>query len=242
MIMDRLFKLPLVVFALLTVIAASSGCRDAPLAENVNSNMAPVAFAGDMQVLEYTGSPVTVTLDGSGSTDPDGDVVDYRWFNGNAPPDGGMGRVEPDPDDVEKPTVTLEAGVWTFTLFVYDNDGGISQPSAVTIMVGSVVAPEVTECVDGALQTIAEECRTCVCGLSDMCRTAIAACDQPCWDFYTCVQNQCGEFVGTDEAGLMTCVRANCSAFFGGAIAYMALDPCVNGEACSAGCAASVAM
>ena len=83
--------------------AASVSCRDAPLAVNVRSNMPPVAHAGDMQVLEYDGSPIPVTLDGSESSDPDGQIVSYRWFSGNAR-DGGMGRAEPDPEDVARPS------------------------------------------------------------------------------------------------------------------------------------------
>jgi hypothetical protein len=231
MTMDRRLLAPLLV-----VLAASLGCRDAPLAVNVDSNMPPLAHAGDMQMLEYAGSPVSVTLDGSGSTDADGKIVEYRWSSGDGP-DGGMA---PDPEDVAQPKITLGAGSWTFTLFVFDNDGGISQPSSVTITVASGASPEAIECAENALQTIAEDCRLCVCGISDMCRMAIANCDQACWDFYTCVQNMCGEFVGMDQMALANCVRSSCSAFFGGVGGYMPLEPCVNTGPCAQTCAASV--
>jgi hypothetical protein len=237
MTMDRCFIAPLLI-----VLAAAlwSGCRDAPLAVNVKSNKSPMAYAGDMQVIAYTGMPVRVTLDGSGSTDADGEIVGYRWTSGDSK-DGG-GPAGPDPDDVERPEVTLDAGVWIFTLFVFDNENGVSQPSNVTIKVGTAVSPEATECSKNALQTIDEDCRLCVCGVSDTCRMAMAGCDQACWDFYTCVQNKCGAFVGKDQTELANCVRANCSAFFGGVGGYMPLDPCVNGAACGEVCAASVKM
>lgn len=232
MTMERCLLTPLF------ILIVGSGCRDAPLAVNVDSNMPPIAHAGDMQTLPYTGEPVTVTLDGSGSSDADGKVVEYRWSSGDGP-DGG---VVPDPDDVAQPKVSLGAGSWTFTLFVFDNDGGISQPSTVTIMVGSGASPEAAECSENALQTIAEDCRLCMCGVSDMCRMAIANCNQACWDFYTCVQNMCGEFVGKDQMALANCVRASCSAFFGGVGAYMPLEPCVNSGPCAETCAESVSM
>lgn len=231
----RIFTSFLVVLA----AVAWSGCRDAPLAVNVNTNMAPVAHAGEMQALDYNGSPVTVMLDGSGSTDSDGTIVTYRWFSGDDAPDGGIGRGGPDPADVVSPTVTLDAGTWTFTLTVIDDEGGVSQPSAVTIRVGSGVPPEVNTCSGAALQTIAEDCRLCLCGLDEMCRTAITGCDQTCWDFYGCVQNQCGDLLG-DMTMLADCVRANCSAFFGGVAMYMALEPCLSRDPCTDTCAASV--
>lgn len=227
--------------SLLVVLGAavSSGCRDAPLAENVNTNRAPVAFAGEMQMVDYAGSAVTVTLDGSGSSDPDGMVVTYRWFGGTDAADGGIGRDGPDPDDVVRPTVTLDAGSWTFVLFVIDDQGGISQPSAVTITVGSGVPPEVSACVDASVQTVSAECRQCLCGLDDMCRVATTGCAQGCWDFYGCVQNQCADLLD-DMTALADCVRANCSAFFGGVAQYMSLEPCLRRDPCSDVCAASV--
>jgi len=230
--------------SLLVVLAAaaSTGCRDAPLAENVNGNMAPIAFAGEKQTVEYSGAPVTVTLDGSGSSDPDGKIVKYLWFSGTDAADGGMGRGGLDPDDVMSPKVTLDAGTWAFTLFVFDDDDGVSASSTVAIMVGgAVITPEVTECAAAALPAIAEDCRLCLCGFDEACRVATVAetgCDQGCWDFYTCVQTKCADI--TDMTALADCVRAGCSDFFGGVGKYMALLPCLDRDpACRDTCSAS---
>jgi hypothetical protein len=231
----RLFASSLVALA----AAASSGCRDAPLAENVETNIAPLAHAGDMQEFDYSGSPVSVTLDGSRSSDSDGTIVTYRWLSGTDAADGGIGRAGPDPDDEVSPTVMLDAGTWTFTLFVIDDEGGVSQPSTVAIMVGSGIPAPVMACSDGALQTIAPDCRLCICGIDEMCRTATMNCTQACWDFYTCLQNSCGDVLD-DMTALADCVRANCSAFFGGVGQYMALEPCLTRDPCTETCAASV--
>ncbi|NLD49328.1 MAG: fibro-slime domain-containing protein [Clostridiaceae bacterium] len=47
----------------------------------VTKNRAPTAHAGDDQRRDVDGSKVTVTLDGSRSTDPDGDSLTYKWTN-----------------------------------------------------------------------------------------------------------------------------------------------------------------
>jgi hypothetical protein len=217
---------------------AATSCRDAPLADNVRSNTSPIANAGEAQQLDYGGSPVSVTLDASGSSDGDGQIVGYRWLSGNKG-DGGIGRGGPDPDDVEKPALQLDRGVWAFTLFVFDDAGGVSLPATVSITVGDAVSPEVSECAGGALPAISADCRTCACGVSDTCRTAIAGCNQGCWDFFTCEQKSCADLTG-DE--LANCVRSNCSAFFGGVAQYMAVEPCIAQGECAEACAASARM
>lgn len=116
--------------------ALCSSCRDAPLADNVPSNLTPIAHAGDMQTFPYAGSPVAVTLDGSRSDDPDGEIVRYHWLSGNRG-DGGAGRGGPDPEDVVSPNVLLGEGLWTFVLYVTDNDEGVSEPATVTIRIGA---------------------------------------------------------------------------------------------------------
>ncbi|CAN0422775.1 unnamed protein product, partial [Hapterophycus canaliculatus] len=45
----------------------------------INTNVAPVANAGEDQTLFGLGNGDTITLDGSGSSDPDGDSLSYAW-------------------------------------------------------------------------------------------------------------------------------------------------------------------
>jgi hypothetical protein len=94
-------------------------------------NQAPVADAGPdaTYTLELSQPTIEVTLDGSGSTDIDGVIFAYTWSG------------TPDPNDVVSPTVTLSAGVHTFTLVVTDDDGATSDPDTVTITVNEAPNP-----------------------------------------------------------------------------------------------------
>ena len=95
--------------------------------EYINSE--PVANAGIDQVLECTGSDgAFVILDGTGSTDSDGDVLSYTW---TGPFGVLMGDVI---------TVTLPLGTHTITLNVDDGNGG-SDTDIVGVLVEDTVAP-----------------------------------------------------------------------------------------------------
>jgi len=93
-------------------------------------NRLPIADAGSNQVV-YAGldGKATVILDGSQSSDPDGDALAFTWalvVGGNAYLSNGVSL-----------TMELPVGVHTFQLMVNDGDG-TSQPDEVTI---TVVAP-----------------------------------------------------------------------------------------------------
>ena len=77
-------------------------------------NQAPVARAGENQTLTTEGEAGTmeVKLDGSGSTDPDGEIENYSWSVAGTEIATG-----------KKPTVTLVTGVHSITLTVTDNEG-----------------------------------------------------------------------------------------------------------------------
>ena len=79
----------------------------------ITVNQAPVADAGPNQVIQVpVGGTADVTLDGSGSSDPDGDPLTFTWTNSFGTVMGVM------------PTVTLAPGVHSITLTIDDGNGG----------------------------------------------------------------------------------------------------------------------
>ena len=92
-------------------------------------NRAPVADAGpDQTVSTLAGTMASVTLDGSGSTDPDGDTLTYTWqwvANSTLNQVSGV-----------NPTISLEVGTYNITLLV--SDGALSDTDVVTITVNEV--------------------------------------------------------------------------------------------------------
>ncbi len=96
-------------------------------------NTSPTANAGPNQTLTLAAgqSSIAVTLNGSGSSDPDGTISAYNW-TGN-----------PDPANTVSPSVTLAAGSHTFTLVVTDNNGATSAADTVNITVNA--APPVNQ-------------------------------------------------------------------------------------------------
>jgi hypothetical protein len=104
----------------------------------VITNHPPVADAGPDQTVELTShAGAQVTLDGSGSSDPDGDPLTYQWTWS-----GGSAN------DV-KPTATFPLGKTTVTLTV--SDGQVSDTDTVDINVVDTTAPvvEITYPIDG---------------------------------------------------------------------------------------------
>jgi hypothetical protein len=92
-------------------------------------NDAPTADAGpDQPTVERTSAAGTeVTLDGSGSSDPDGDSLTYEWTWAGGSTSGA------------NPTVTLPPGLTTVTLVV--SDGQLSDTDAVDINVADTTPP-----------------------------------------------------------------------------------------------------
>jgi hypothetical protein len=94
-------------------------------------NQPPIANAGPDQTVERTGSTgAQVQLDGSGSTDPDGDAITYEWtWSG-----GSAAGVNPD--------VVLPAGETMITLTV--SDGKLTDTDEVIIKIEDTTPPDIT--------------------------------------------------------------------------------------------------
>jgi hypothetical protein len=141
--------------SLIAICVLASGCRKTYV--DVGSNRLPKAVAraidtsgmavdstvnnGLGPIYPFDGQPVEVKLDGTASSDMDGKIVEYRWL-GTGLLDGGAGRVEPEgeeaswPGDVAQPSVKLDEGTWSFSLWVTDDEGSVSNPSEITLFVG----------------------------------------------------------------------------------------------------------
>ncbi|XWN37704.1 MAG: PKD domain-containing protein [Balneola sp.] len=97
-------------------------------------NEAPIADAGVDQTINATGQTTTITLDGSGSSDPDGDALSYSWsLNGNE-----VAAVSSFSSD-------LEAGTYIYTLTVSDGELTSSDDVTVTIVNSAPVADAGTD-------------------------------------------------------------------------------------------------
>ena len=109
-----------------TLVYDGSSLHDGWLAGDLDAldlNTAPIADAGpDQNLSSASTSGLSVTLDGSGSSDPDGDPLTYTWTG----PFGTASGVSP--------TVIIPAGTHTVTLTVDDGRGG-SDTDTVTINV-----------------------------------------------------------------------------------------------------------
>lgn len=135
------------------------GCRETYVDDTTNRLPVAVARAldssgmpvdssvnhGSGPIFPFTGKAANVTLDGTASYDMDGTIVAYRWLSATSP-DGGAGRELPQgaepgwPDDVKQPLVELGAGAWEFSLWVTDNEGAVSDPSTIKLIVGDAPA------------------------------------------------------------------------------------------------------
>lgn len=92
-------------------------------AQQVCINIPPVAIAGNDTIINnnqttcITPVPITITLNGSNSFDPDGTLVSYLWtgLNGIASPNAAITNV-----------TGLLPGTYTFILKVTDNNGAFA--------------------------------------------------------------------------------------------------------------------
>ena len=109
------------------------------------TNAAPAANAGADLTVEDTGGDgqELVTLDGSGSSDPDGTIVSYEWRDGDAV----VGLVA-------TPEVWLSVGTHVLTLTVSDDDGAAGTDTVVVTINPAPNAPPVANA--GPDQTVTD--------------------------------------------------------------------------------------
>jgi len=120
-------------YTLTLTVTDNDGITDADdVFINVINNYLPTAMAGEDQTLiDMDGDGLeSVSLDGSGSTDPDGEIVSYEWST-----DRGLtaeGAVV---------TMDLEVGVHIVELTVTDDDGGESTDALTVRVVRNLPTP-----------------------------------------------------------------------------------------------------
>jgi PKD repeat protein len=97
-------------------------------------NIPPIAVFSYSPLTPLVGD--TVTFDGSGSTDPDGTVVDYRWNLGD-------GTVLTGPDKAIVTHVYEQPGTYSVQLVVVDDKGDESSPRSLSITVEKPPEPTI---------------------------------------------------------------------------------------------------
>lgn len=115
------------------VVRASNGCEESADSNRACtvSNQTPIAFAGPDQVIECAGpSGASVTLNGSASSDPEGDPLTYSWTWSGGSAEG------------VNPTVSFPLGTTTVTLTV--SDGKDTATDTVNITVQDKTPPVTT--------------------------------------------------------------------------------------------------
>jgi PKD domain/Beta-propeller repeat len=105
-----------------------AGSADAFVARVTSStpdNQEPFASAGKDRIVVATGCAASVMLDGTFSSDPDGDPLTFTWSGDFGTATGAT------------PSVNLEPGVHTITLTVEDGRGGVASDTVVITVVAN---------------------------------------------------------------------------------------------------------
>lgn len=138
----------LAAFAAIVLTACGGGGGDSGGSSGGNSNKAPIANAGAMQVVA---AGALVTLNGSASSDPDGTIASYAWTQtaGTTVTLAGASNAQP---SFTAPSLSTETTL-RFALVVTDNRGATSTPSTVQIIVNAVAGNMAPIANAGSLQS-----------------------------------------------------------------------------------------
>jgi len=174
----------------------------------------------------YTGQPVTLTLDGTKSSDSDGRITDYIWMrtDSSLQPDSGVGTAptEGGPMNGATTTVTLlAAGEYQFSLWVRDNDREVSAPSTVKAQLATPYKPD-AECLTYNMNPN-KDCQQCQCQPNpDGCLDELSRClANPVPEFTTLCTALVNCAVAKACSGAACYVAALCMAEIDAAAAYM---------------------
>src|SRR6188508_2900374 len=116
---------------LLTACGGGGGSSSSSSSSGGNANTAPIANAGSNQTVT---SGVTVTLNGTASSDPDGTVASYAWTQTAGAPTVTLSSGATSQPTFPAPTVATAATL-TFSLVVTDNRGATSPAASINVTV-----------------------------------------------------------------------------------------------------------
>lgn len=120
---------PVVGFDIYNISRPQGSARDIGSVERTNaSNVPPVANAGPNQTINLP--TTTATLDGSGSTDPDGTITTYSWVKTSGPSSGTITT----PSAAISTVTGMVVGTYVFTLTVTDNNSATNSASTTIII------------------------------------------------------------------------------------------------------------
>ena len=112
------------VLILTIILIASAGCSD----DSDDENRPPVVNAGPDQTVSMVNNEAVVKFTGSGTSDPDSDVLSYRWDFDSSNGDNGFDSGEKNPTHNYYFT-----GVFIVTLRVSDGEISLSDTMKVTV-------------------------------------------------------------------------------------------------------------
>lgn len=211
-------------------------------------NGAPVNIE---EPIPFMGTELALTLDGTMSSDEDGDIVKHLWLNTGVPAseryDAGVMNINMytgDPMPVAAPPLMLGEGSYQFSLWVTDDEDMISEPATLefTIKTPTNYMPDAT-CAAMYMSAI-PECVDCVCTPTAMmgCLDNFAACYQnpdPMFVTLCTAVVSCALEKGCTSTACYT--PALCGPEIDAAATYMGgtLADCSMGDAATNPCAAS---
>ena len=208
-----------VLFCLVAVCGLLAGCDGGTIAA---SNTAPVANAGIDQTIELGD---TATLDGSGSSDADGDTLTFQWTLLTAP-SGGTASIVNETSPTASLTPDAE-GNWEIQLVVNDGQEN-STPDALTVQVVSQACTSDAQCNDD------NPCTTDTCDNGGCVNTPLAE-GTSCDDGMYCNGEETCDAGGTCQAGELPCPGRACDEANQSCVGCTSDDVCPACQYCSNG-------